>query len=345
MLSSLALWWLALPVLILPIWWHRKKRQRSSAELLATARFLPAAAPEQLRVWRWRELLLLLLRCLLLVTLIAWLAATIFPWRGDTVLLDRSVDPAWAEQQIRAAGFDAASRSDLPADLFPWLQQHEREWRADARLLIVARADHAAMPARLPRLRHRVELRVAAAPVGAAVKAEHQVTVVTTPARAGAWRAMFAAFGTTGGGPYIVSDTPQAGTELIVWDQPGSAPPAGWRAPLWWIGAGAASAMPELANAPAFTINGLSLQHADSPRGRLWLSPAWPAQDADSARAIFESWQALRAAAPAWPAPAYSFAASARADGSSDHTPAAALAWALLALFLLERILSHARRS
>ena len=94
MTSMYPLWWLALPLLLLPVWWHRQKRQRMKADFLATARFLPSAAPEQQRVWRWRDRILLLVRCLLLLGLIAWLASMIFPWRGDTVLLDAGADRA-----------------------------------------------------------------------------------------------------------------------------------------------------------------------------------------------------------------------------------------------------------
>ena len=32
------LWWFALPILLLPIWWHRRKREQHKAELLATSR-------------------------------------------------------------------------------------------------------------------------------------------------------------------------------------------------------------------------------------------------------------------------------------------------------------------
>ena len=39
-----SMWWFALPVLLLPIWWHRQKRERVKALPLATARFLPRAA-------------------------------------------------------------------------------------------------------------------------------------------------------------------------------------------------------------------------------------------------------------------------------------------------------------
>src|SRR5471032_1155370 len=126
MLSTQALWWLALPVLLLLVWWHRQKRQRLKAEPLATARFLPSAAPEQLRVWQWRDRILLLVRCLMLVALIGWLAAAIFPWRGDTVLLDAGADKEWAERQIADAGLSSAPRIALPADALQWLRRHER---------------------------------------------------------------------------------------------------------------------------------------------------------------------------------------------------------------------------
>ena len=55
-----ALWWFALPVLLLPVWWHRRKRVQNQAALMATARFLPRTEPKQTRVWRWSDPLLLL---------------------------------------------------------------------------------------------------------------------------------------------------------------------------------------------------------------------------------------------------------------------------------------------
>ncbi|MGO4479992.1 BatA domain-containing protein, partial [Massilia sp. 2TAF26] len=124
MASLQPLWWFALPVLLLPIWWHMQKRERVKTELLATARFLPAAAPQQQRVPRWIELLLLVLRLLLLITLIAWLAVTTIPWRGDTVLIEaplESSEPAWVVQQVAAAGMTQAARLPLPADALSWL--------------------------------------------------------------------------------------------------------------------------------------------------------------------------------------------------------------------------------
>ena len=353
MLSSSPFWWFALPVLLLPIWWHRQKRQRLKAEPLATARFLPVAAPEQLRVWRWRDRILLLVRCLLLIVLIAWLAATIFPWRGDTVLLDAGLDKAWAAREIGRAGFADAARIELPPDALQWLRAHERDWRPGARLLIVARAESIAMPARVPRFSHAVELRtMPGAPRAAASRIlRHQVALAAPSERDAAWRSMFAAFDHAGDGAnrYVTVAEPNADTKLIVWDTPSAAPVAGWRAPDWWIAPASATraAFPELEKAGTLTINGVLLKYADGPRGRLWTSNAFPPRDADTARALYEAWQSLGTA----PAPAYPAASQAldiaRTSSSAiiDAKSAALLGYALLALFLLERILAHARRN
>lgn len=353
MLSSYPFWWFALPVLLLPVWWHRQKRQRLKAEPLATARFLPAAAPEQLRVWQWRDRILLLVRCLLLTVLIAWLAATIFPWRGDTVLLDAGADQAWAQREIGRAGFADAPRIDLPPDALQWLRRHERDWRPDARLLIVARAENIAMPARLPRFSHAVELRTmpGAASAAAPRALRYQVALAVPSERDAAWRQVFAAFDHAGDGTnrYVTATGPSAGTRLIVWDTPNAVPPAGWRAPDWWIASAAATraAFPELEKAATLTIDGVLLKYADSPRGRLWASDAFPPRDAETARALYEAWQALAPApAPAYPAASQALAV-ARTPSSAviDAKPAPWLGYALLALFLLERILAHARRN
>lgn len=386
MLSSYPLWWLALPVLLLPIWWHRQKRQRLKAEPLATARFLPSAPPEQLRVWQWRDKVLLLVRCLMLIALIAWLAGTIFPWRGNTVLVDAGADRAWADQQIAAAGFSAATRMPLPPDALSWLRKHERDWRADAKLLIVARASQIVMPARVPQFSHQIELRTSSAPPPAAAQqasaaAMHHITLAALETNEPAWRALFAAFDSAGGhadryaltatptspatalasasaaaAPTAIAPTPAAPvdtaavaatTELIVWDTPNAAPPAAWHAPYWWISVRAAAAFPELANAATLTINGITLKYADSPRGRLWTSEAFPPRDADTAHALYEAWQLLSAApAPAYATPSQTFPAARSAlPAITSAKPETWLAFALLALFMLERILTHARRN
>lgn len=344
MVSSYPWWWLALPVLLLPVWWHRQKRQRLKAEALATARFLPSAPPEQLRVWQWCDKVLLLVRCLLLVVLIAWLAASVFPWRGDTVLVDAGADRAWVNQQIAAAGFGQAARMDLPADALQWLRRNEREWRADARLLIVARATEVAMPARVPQFRHALQLRTQDH-AAAADKVERRVALSSVAANAAAWHAMFAAFDTASGAHYVIAAEPDAQPSLIVWDHPGVAPSANWRAPHWWISD--ASAVPELVNGTALTINGIAFRYADTQRGRVWTSDAFPPRDAAKASALYEAWQLLASApAAAYAMPSQQFAAARNAlPAMNGALPERWLALLLLALFMLERILAHARRN
>jgi hypothetical protein len=324
-----SLWWLALPVLLPPMWWHRQKRERVKAEPLATARFLPRADPQQRRVWRWTDRLLLLVRCLLLLCVIALLAGLALPWRGDTVLVARGTDPAWLERQVSEAGLKGAARIALPAgDPLAWLASHEREWKAGARLLV---AGEVPMPAALPQFRHQVEIRTSPQPFP---KTDHHVAVVSK--RASHWRALFAAL--DGPQRYLVTDMPDAQSELIVWDLP-EAPPAGLRALLWWVGD--ASAFPELRNAPAVD----SMRYAGSARGRLWSSDAWPPSDADAARALFETWQRLHFAPVAYPVPSQVLAATASAriaDGAGALREQ--LLIALAALFALERIMTHARR-
>jgi hypothetical protein len=320
-------WWLALPVLLLPIWWHRQKRERVKAEPLATARFLPHADPQQRRVWRWTDRMLLAMRCLLLVCVIALLAGLVLPWRGDSVMVTTGTDPLWLERQIAETGLKSARRIDVPAgDPLAWLASHEREWKAGARLLV---AGDIPMPATQPQFRHQVLLRSS---TPAFPKAERHIAIVSK--RAALWRALFAAL--DGPQRYVVSDAQEARSELIVWDIP-EAPPASLRAPLWWIGD--ASAFPELRNAPS--IDGV--RYAGSTRGRLW-SVSAPA-DADAARSLFETWQRLHSAPVAYPAPSQVLAPapSARlADGFGALRDQLLLAIAVL--FALERILAHASR-
>jgi hypothetical protein len=321
-------WWFALALLALPIWWHRQKRERVVAVPLATARFLPHADPQQRRVWAWVDRVLLLLRCLLLVCAIAWLADLVLPWRGDTVLIGAGVEPAWVERQIADAGFKDAARIVLPAgDTLGWLRVHEREWHDDARLLVVASQP---MPALVPRFRHRVDLRSIALP---AQRSEHKVHIVSE--RAAQWSAMFAAL--DGSRRYLIEATPDAKTELIIWDV-AHAPPPDLRAPLWWVGD--ASAFPELQKAP---LAG-GLRYADSARGRLW--SATPASDVDSARTQFENWQHLHYTPVVFTAPSQVFTADASAPMTSGSGALRDfLALLLVGLFALERILTHARRT
>jgi hypothetical protein len=324
-----SLWWLALPVLALPIWWHRQKREQKQADVLATARFLPRAEPKQVRVWRWADPLLLLVRCLLLATLVAWLADPVVPWRGDTVIVGAGTDPTWLGQQVTQAGLGQAKRLVLPArEVLGWLRAHEREFRPDARLLV---AGDVPMPATQPRFAHRVELRTLARPLA---KTEHHVAIASD--RPAMWTALFAAL--EGPQRFVVDAAPGAATELVVWDLP-QAPAAHVRAPLWWVVD--ATAFPELKQAKQ--VDGM--RYADSSRGRLWSSAAWPPKDADAARKLFETWQQLHYPPVAYTAPASVLlpvhpASVEQAGGALRNT----LMMALAALFALERILAHARR-
>ncbi len=323
------LWWLALPTLLLPIWWHRKKRVQVAAEPLASARFLPRTEPRQMRVWRWADVILMIVRCLLLACLIAWLADPVLPWRGNTVVVAEGTDAAWVEQQAAQAGLEDAARLPLPAaEALSWVRAHEREWKPDARLLVLGDIP---MPATLPQFRHALELRTLAKPA-----APGEVHVAIVSERAGEWRRMFAALD----GPLraVVDAAPGAKTELIVWDKP-EAPPPSMRAPLWW--AANAAAFPELAKASG--VDGI--RYAGSARGRLWTSNDWPPADPAAARRLLETWRSLHYAPLAYTAPAHRFAASdVPATQHADGALRDFLMMALVALFALERTLTHARR-
>jgi hypothetical protein len=322
-----SLWWWALPVLLLPILWHRQQREQTRSAPLASARFLPAARPKQLRVWRWNDPVLLLLRCLLLATLIALLADLVLPWRGDTILVVPGTAAALVERQ--AAAMPEARRIALPdRDAVAWLHAHEREFKPAARLLVVG---DMAMPATLPRFKHAVVLRAQAAPVATA---ERHVAVFS--ARQDAWRRLFAA--PRGAVRTIIDAQPGPKTGLIVWDLP-EAPPAALRAPLWWVGD--VRAFPELAKATRLG----AIRYADSARGRLWTMDAWPLADADGARTLLASWQRLAYPPQPFTAPPQVLALDAAAGaGPAGGALRELLSIALLVLFALERIATHVRR-
>lgn len=324
-----ALWWLALPILLLPIWWHRRKQVENKAAPMATARFLPRTEPRQTRIWRWSNPLLLLVRCLLLAALIAWLADPVYPYRGDTVVVTQGADPAWIERETAQAGLASAERITLPAaQALGWVHTHEREWRRDARLLVLGDVP---MPAARPAFGRPVEVRTQAA---VPVKVERHVYIASE--RAAAWRRMF----TAQAGPenIVVDDTPGAATTLIVWDRV-EAPPAALRASLWWVTQ--PSAFPELAKAGA--VDGL--RYADSARGRLWHHADWPPRDPESARALLDDWQQLHIGPRPYTMSPQAFAADRGADAPAPGGALRGILLAILAaLFVLERSLSHARR-
>jgi len=328
MTSMQPLWWFALPVLLLPVWWHMRKRERTHADFLATARFLPAAAPQQQRIPRWSDMLLLLVRLVLLVALIAWLAVLGLPWKGDTVFVEPGLESSpWGAQQVQSAGMGTAARAPLPGDIWNWLARNEHEWRPGARLLVLA--SNAAMPALPPHLAHQVDLRIAPVGAPAASSPRQRQVVVSAPAeRFARWQTLFAAFSTAADGAsrYEVSDAPTPETELIVWDRPDAEPPPAWKAALWWRTAGTKG-------------------EAQTPQGVVWTETQWPLQDIDGARSLYERWQAATSRPAAYPM-------AAQAIKAERKMPLPALlarspewlALALLALFAIERILAHVRR-
>ena len=320
-----ALWWLALPILLLPVWWHRKKREQHKAEPLATSRFLPRTEPRQTREWRWSDFLLLLVRCLLLACAIAWLADPVMPWRGDTVVVVAGTDTKWVEREAAQAGLSKAERLSLPAgQAIAFLRTHQREWRPDARLLVLGDIP---MPAMAPEFGRRIEVRTLARPPE---KVQRHVHIAST--RLEQWRRVFAGQGV------VFDEAPGAKTSLIVWDRP-DAPPASLRAPLWL--AADTAAFPELKKAP----QAAGLHYADSPRGRLWHAASWPPRTAEAARTLLEDWQRLHAAPLVYTMPARVFDATASVRAPEPSGALRGILMALLvALFVLERILSHARR-
>lgn len=323
------LWWFALPILLLPVWWHRRKREQHKAELLATSRFLPRAEPRQTREWRWNDIILLVVRCLMLATAIAWLADPVMPWRGDTVIVATGTDPKWADAQAAQAGLAQADRLAMPAaQAIPWLRAHQREWRPEARLLVLGDVP---MPALLPEFGRRIALRTLARPPE---QAERRVHIAS--ARPERWRRVFAAAG------IAIDEAAGPKTSLIVWDRK-EAPPPSLRAPLWLVTD--IAAFPELGKAPQLDGVPGKLSYLDSPRGRLWHSDAWPPTTADAARGLLDSWQRLHSGPPSYTAPSRVFEASpaVRAPEPSGALRAMLMA-ALVALFVLERILTHARR-
>jgi hypothetical protein len=307
------LWWLGLGLMLLPLWWHRQKRQSTKAVPLATARFLPRAEPKQRRVWRWVEIFLLLLRCLLLAAVTAWLADMVVAWRGDMHLLPSK---------------------ENAGDPLRWFAAHEREFKKDARIAI---GGDAAMPAVAPRVSHGVTLKTS--PVA---KMPPTRNVYIESQQRERWASLFAA----ADGPvrYVIDAAPGPATSLVVWDSDAEPPPQ-LRAKLWWTSKPPAAAVP----ARSIAWEGLSLVISQPPRGRTWhLSPVLPAS-VDQARAMFSAWEYLEYGAPAHVAPPGALALTSHAAAVQplpvEPAPGplrAYLAWLVLTLFALERIFAHA---
>jgi len=258
-------WWLLLPLIILPIFWLRQKRESSLRRSLATARFLAAASPHMVQVWRWQEWLLLILRCLLLLIAIAYLASIFMRWRGDTVLIASGSDSAWVEQQINASKMQDAKRMSFCADvssdvsssvscdiqstqILYWLEQHQSWWKKSARLLVLGDAHQIALNAQAPQLAQTLEVKVRPlsnlSDQGKSKTKPEAIYIVLHSDRAAAWQHMFSAFAVAGSADqrYIWQQAPDARTNLVIWDST-NAVPQNWKtdskANLWWLSSSA----------------------------------------------------------------------------------------------------------
>ena len=348
-LSAHPMLWLALPILMLPIWWHRQKRQRTRAKALATARFLPAAEPQQKRIWQWVERLLLVLRCAMLIALIALLADIVSPSRGDTVLIAEGLDQTWVAQQIQQAHLQQAQQVKFCAraecapiqlaehqSILSWLSLHEEQWNKPARILILAQDIHVNMPAQQTPFAHQVQLRLQPT-TKMPESVDHHITVVSE--RAERWRALFNSYESAGLGNarYIISAYPNKKTELIIWEN-ATAPDTSWRAPTWWLSD--ARAFPTIKIDKEFGFT----KYADSVVGRLYLGD-WHISEESEARSLYTLWQKMQPTPEPFLAysqvfPVTEKKASAALGGQWTN----AIGFLLAMLFSIERILSHARR-
>lgn len=324
-------WWLLLPVVGLPLWWHRQRRQTQKMHVLATAKFLSATSPQLLRVWRWRDLLLLLLRCLMLITMLAILVQPLWSWRGDTVFVGEHLDPQWVAAEIDKAGFKQAQRiSYCPAmaceiqtdHLLLWLEQEQAQWQTQARWLILAQDQQLAMSARVPQVGHTISVRIA--PLAAhqalgqipADKQTLQVAIQTD--RVDLWRRVFKLFELAGveNLQFNLTEKIQANTWLAIWDKQ-KEPDQNWHAPFIWrtakteqmtVASNVLSGdRPDGSSTNASTnestsalLQKLHIHSEVSTRGLIWKKDPqfdWPLQDADleQAKVLFEALQAVRA--------------------------------------------------
>ncbi|WP_167758748.1 BatA domain-containing protein [Zemynaea arenosa] len=359
MIELASLWWWLLPLVLVPIWLHRQKRARTDAVPLATAQFLPGAQPQVRRVWRWQDWLLLLVRCLLLVVLIAWLADITLPWRKDAVLVVPGTDGKWLQGQLHAGPFADAQRIAVPdGQALEWFAQHEREWTRGARVLI---AGDVAMPEQRPRFRHEVLLMTRAAPAARIVRR----VLIESDAPA-AWQRFFTA-ATDGSVQYTPDGAAAAAPDLIVWDR-AAPPPTSMKASLWWFtpsahktvstvvwraahaaGSESAPARPPGESARvqgAGQGQGALAAVADLPGGRAWLLAQDAATDPAKAAGLVEAAERLHFGVQPYTAPPVRLDADPRApvDTTRQGDLRPLLLMILAALFAAERILAHVSR-
>lgn len=352
-------WWLLLPVLGLPIWWHRQRRQTQQRRTLATTKFLPAAPPQLLRVWRWRDLLLLLLRCLMLLTMLAMLAGVVASWRGDTVFVAPHLDSQWLRKNLQETGFADAKQMTFCADaqcdistdnLLLWMEQQQAQWRPDARWLVLAPVGTVRMNGQQPDLRHALTVRIAP-PSAKPTQSRSRIDVAINSSRMEQWRRLFAAFEAAGVGAYtfVLGDQVNNQTAIAIWDQ---ATPmrSDWRAPLIWK-TGAAD-KPVQTNVDASwnaTLQELHITLNSHKGGQIWTvdqTHDWPLQNVDGAKKLYEAWQSgYVAMLPMQTQQVKANTAAALSQSALDSAALTYCLYLLLILFLIERSLAHVRRS
>lgn len=363
MISLSPWWWILLPVLGLPIWWHRQRRLTQKMRTLATAQFLPASPPQLLKVWRWRDRLLLLLRSLILLTMLAILAVLVVPWRADTVFVAKGVTPQALESAVRASGFSNATRltfcpekiCDITTEhLLFWLERHQVQWQAGARWLVVAPATALTMSASKPDLSHDLLMRVTASDTTMPQQRTLVVVINTTSgARVAEWRRLFSAFETASAGTLklTLSEDYDARAALVIWDKPAPRDPA-WRAPMIWQTI--SNAMPTKANVSSASSLMATLQslHIDvqlQDATQIWtMDPAhdWPLKRLDDAKTLYEAWRSVYPSiVPLQEQTIKANPAAYLSLTASDTGLQNLLLGLLLFLFALERSLAHVRRA
>jgi hypothetical protein len=362
MISLSVWWWLALPLLFLPIWWHRQKRQSNAALNLATAKFLQNANPQQRRIWRWRDIVLLVLRCLLLLCVIALMAELLLRWRGDTVLIAQGSDAAWVEQEIRTANMMTATRIEFcekPScavntnNLLDWLQDNQMQWKSKAKLLVLATANQVPLNARLPKLGLDLHLRISSKSTKTTPTLLQSRSITLKTEKPAQWKALFASFESAGAGTqkFSFSDEPTPATELIIWDSPQARNPK-WHAPLWWTRSDtsllASSNQKENAKELPQPFKQLGITPADTAQGRVWTMDAqreWPVDDIESAKQLYQLWQQAQNVQVPYFVASQDIKALAKGDFLATSGNLREILLLLIAgLFALERYLSHARR-
>lgn len=371
-------WWLALPMLILPLWWHRQRRQQDSAQSLATARFLPASDPRLQSVWRWRQILLLLLRLLMLLCLLALIAGIFYRGRSDTIFVSRLADKSWVQQQLnevnkqsslpwsaaKVVEFCPETECEIASDnILHWLALHQHEWQANSRWLVLADPAATRMSAIEPDFQQSIELRVEPNTVKQRTTHAETVNVLVKSSRYPEWQAWFKAFEQSLDGRIKFELREQLEKsfklpiELVIWESP-LAPAAELNARLWWIRDQSTFSERGKDLDTNESVKAFGITVFDTKQGRVWLLSEkhdWPLHDLLQAKRLFEFWRSVQAQRQTFPAQSLRLPAKPQLAGSTAEQIAEHMReqkpnldmvwiWALIALFCAERMVNHARR-